>query len=135
MHSSFNSPLTLPFPVGLTLAPLSAARQTCPPAARTVRLLRHHDAHLKRPVGGREAVAHCGHAGSVLGPSTWLYNELCILMRLRYSNIMYGWHKYLEDLCARYAGPQSNATTAKDAVSHADAFCSLGTTVLLKLLL
>lgn len=81
--------------------------------------------HLPRPL---VVVA----AGGSRAGSTWLYNALRILMRIRDPNTVAGWHHDLADSYGRYAAQMPGVTNGTDGGS-VDAFRALGTSMLIKL--
>lgn len=71
-------------------------------------------------------------AGTMRASSTWLYNALRILMRIRDPNTVAGWYRDLELLYGSYVRDMGRGNGTKEIASRVDAFRSLGS-VLIKL--
>lgn len=71
-------------------------------------------------------------AGAARASSTWLYNALRILMRIRDPNTVAGWYRDLELLYGSYVRDMGRGNGTKVSASRVDAFRSLGS-VLIKL--
>lgn len=71
-------------------------------------------------------------AGGSRASSTWLFNALRILMRIRDPNTVSGWHTDLQGMYESYARNMERGNNTKETASRIDAFRSLGS-VLIKL--
>lgn len=71
-------------------------------------------------------------AGATRAASTWLYNALRILMRIRDPNTVTGWYRDLELLYGSYGRDMGRGNGTRETANRVDAFRSLGS-VLIKL--